>query len=59
MEIRFEAGLKRPRDATESAKLVQRQWLLLGVMYVSSQHGFSKGMTKTKPSLTPSLAVYP
>ena len=22
MEIRFEAGLKRPRDATESAKLV-------------------------------------
>ena len=24
MEIRFEAGLKRPRDATESAKLVSK-----------------------------------
>ena len=50
MEIRFEAGLKRPRDATESAKL--------GVMYVSSQHGFSTGMTKTKPSSTPSSTIY-
>ena len=24
MDIRFEAGLKRPRDATESAKLVSQ-----------------------------------
>ena len=58
MEIRFEVGLKRPRDATESAKLYQRQRLPLGVMYVSSQHGFSTGMTKTKPNSTPSSTIY-
>ena len=57
MEIRFEAGLKRPRDATKSAKY-QRQRLPLGVMYVSSQHGFSTGMTKTKPSSTASSTIY-
>ena len=58
MEIHFEAGLKRPRDATESAKLVQRQRLPFGVMYVSSQHGFSTGMTQMKSSSTPSSTIY-
>ena len=59
MEIHFEAGLKRPRDATESAKLVLEARLPLGVMHVSSQRGSSTGMRKTIPSLTPSLTIYP
>ena len=58
MEIRFEAGLKRPRDATESAKLVSEAAVAVRCHYVSSQHGFSTGMTKTKPSSTPSLTIY-
>ena len=61
MEIRFEAGLKRPRDATESAKLVSEAAVVVRchvLMYVSSQHGFSTGMTKTKPSSTPSSTIY-
>ena len=60
MEIHFEVGLKRPRDATESAKLVSEAAVAVRchVLYVSSQHGFSTGMTKTKPSSTPSSTIY-
>ena len=58
MEIRFEAGLKGSRDATESAKLVSEAAVAVGVMHISSQHGFSTGMTKTKPSTTPSSIIY-
>ena len=53
MEICFEAGLKRPRDATESAKLVSE-----AAVAVRCQHGFNTGMTKTKPSSTPSSNIY-
>ena len=54
MEIRFEAGLKRPRDATESAKLVSEAVVAVRCLHISSQRGSSIGMRKTIPSLTPS-----
>ena len=59
MEIHFEAGLKRPRDATESAKLVSEAAVAVRCHVVSSQRGSSTEMRKTIPSLTPSLTIYP
>ena len=58
MEICFEAGLKRPRDATESAKLVSEAAVAVRCHVRISLHGFSTGMTKTKPSSTPSSTIY-
>ena len=44
MEIHFEAGLKRARDATESAKLVSEAAVAVRCHAVSSQRGSSTGM---------------
>ena len=59
MEIHFEAGLKRPRDATESAKLVSEAAVAFKCQARILQRGSSTGMRKTIPSLTPSLTIYP
>ena len=58
MEIHFEVGLKRPRDATESAKLVSEAAVAVRCHVRILQHGFSTGMTKMKPSSTPSSTIY-
>ena len=58
MEIRFEAGLKWPCDATESAKLVSEAAVAVRCHVRIFQHGFSTGMTNTKPSSTPSSTIY-
>ena len=58
MEIRFEAGLKRPHDATESAKLVSEAAVVVRCHVRILPTWFSTGMTKTKPSSTPSSTIY-
>ena len=59
MEIHFEAGLKRPRDATESAKLVSEAAVAVRCHVRILPTWISTGMRKTIPSLTPSLTIYP
>ena len=47
MEIHFEAGLKRPRDATESAKLVSDAAVAVRCHARILPRGSSIGMRKT------------
>ena len=58
MEIRFEAGLKRPRDATESPKLVSEAAIAFRCHVRILPTWINTGMTKTKPSSTPSSTIY-
>ena len=58
MEIHFEAGLKRPRDATESAKLVSEAAVAVRCHVRILPTWIQYGMTKTKPSSTPSSTIY-
>ena len=58
MEIRFEAGLKRPRDATESAKLVSEAAVAIRCHVHILPTCIQYRVTKTKPSSTPSSTIY-
>ena len=58
MEIRFEAGLKRPRDATESAKLVSEVAVVVRCHVRILPTWIQYRNDKDEPSSTPSSTIY-
>ena len=59
MEIHFEAGSKRPRDATESAKLVSEATIAIRCHARILPTWIQYRNEKDNTQLTPSLTIYP
>ena len=59
MEIHFEAGLKTPRDATESAKLVSEAAVVVRCHARILPMWIQYRNEKDNTSLTPALTIYP